>query len=110
MASSNSTDLAKLLESVSVTDSSGSAAEEALSNLFGVEIPLDAGVDGAAGFLATKLGVHSEKSAFIQTGISSKAAILETAALLGVGAGLAKLDHTIPYSVHNGVVLVADVL
>ena len=32
MASSNSTDLAKLLESVSVTDSSGSAAEEALSH------------------------------------------------------------------------------
>ena len=93
MASSNPTDLAKLLESVSVTDSSGSAAEEALSNLFGVEIPLDAGVDGAAGFLATKLGFQSENSA-IQTGIFvlTKAAILETAALLGVGAGLAKLD------------------
>ena len=93
MAYFNPTDLGKLLESVSVTDSSGSAAEEALSNLFGVEIPLDAGVDGAAGFLATKLGFQSENSA-IQTGIFvlTKSAILETAALLGVGAGLAKLD------------------
>ena len=93
MASSNPTDLAKLLESVSVTDNSSSAAEEALSNLFGVEIPLDAGVDGAAGFLATKLGFQSKNST-IQTGIFvlTKAAILETAALLGVGAGLAKLD------------------
>ena len=94
MTSSNTTNLAKLLESVSVTDNSSSAAEETLSNLFGVEIPLDTGVDGAAGFLATKLGFQSENSTMIQTGIFvlTKAAILETAALLGVGAGLAKLD------------------
>ena len=93
MASSNPTDLAKLLESVFVTDNSSSAAEEALSNLFGVDIPLDAGVDGAAGFLAKKFGFQSENSA-IQTGIFvlTKAAIVETAALLGVGAGLAELD------------------
>ena len=64
MASSNPTDLAKLLESVSVTDNSSSAAEEALSNLFGVEIPLDAAVDGAAGFLAKQLGFQSENLMF----------------------------------------------
>ena len=69
MASSNPTELAKLLESVSVTESS-SAAQEALSNIFGVEIPLDAGVDGAAGFIATKLGLQSENS-LIQTVCSS---------------------------------------
>ena len=58
MTSSNPTDLAKLLESVSVTDGA-SAAQDALSNLFGVEIPLDAGVDEVAGFIATKLGLHT---------------------------------------------------
>ena len=65
MASSNPTELAKLLESVSVTDG-GSAAQEALSNLFGFEIPLDAGVDEVAGFIATKLGLQS-KNSLIQT-------------------------------------------
>ena len=84
----------KVLQSISVTDNSSSSAEEALWNLFGVEIPLDARVDGTSGFFATKLGFQSEKSTMIQTSIFvlTKAAILETAALLGVGAGLAKLD------------------
>ena len=92
MASSNPTELAKLLESVSLTDG-GSAAQEALSNLFRVEIPLDAGVDGVAGFIATKLGLQS-KNSLIQTSVFvlTKAAILETAQLVGIGSGLAKLD------------------
>ena len=92
MASSNPTELDKLLKSVSLTNG-GSAAQEALSNLFGVEIPLDAGVDGAAGFIATKLGLQSENS-LIQTSVFvlTKAAILETAQLVGIGSGLAKLD------------------
>ena len=89
--SSNPTALAKLLESVSLSEAS--AAEQALSNLFGVEVPLDAGVDSAAGFIATKLGLQSKNST-IQTGVFvlTKAAILETAQLVGIGAGLAKID------------------
>ena len=92
MAASNPTDLANLKESVSVTGTD-SAAQEALTNLLGIEIPLDAGVDGAASFIATKLGLQP-KNSLIQTGVFvlTKAAILETASLLGVGAGLAKLD------------------
>ena len=92
MTSSNPTDLAKLLESVTLTESS-STAQEALSNLFGVAIPLDAGVDGAAGFIATKLGLQS-KNSLIQTSVFvlTKAAILEAAQLVGIGSGLAKLD------------------
>ena len=92
MASSNPTELAKLLESVSVTNNSF-AAEEALSNLFGMEIPLDAGVESAAGAIAEKLGLQSKNST-IQTSVFvlTKAAILETASLVGLGSGLAKLD------------------
>ena len=92
MASSNPTELAKLLESVSLSDG-GSTAQEALSNLFGVAIPLDAGVDEAAGFIATKLGLQS-KNSLIQTSVFvlTKAALLETAQLVGIGSGLAKLD------------------
>ena len=90
-SSSNPTALANLLDSVSRSKSS--AAEQALSNLFGVEVPLDAGVDSAAGFIATKLGLQSKNST-IQTGVFvlTKAAILETAQLVGIGAGLAKID------------------
>ena len=90
-SSSNPTALAKLLESVSLSEAS--AAEQALSNLFGVKIPLDARVDSAAGFIATKLGLQSKNST-IQTGVFvlTKAAILETAQLVGIGAGLAKID------------------
>ena len=92
MASSNPTELVKLLESVSVTDG-GSVAQDALSNLFGVKIPLDAGVDEVAGFIATKLGLQS-KNSLIQTSVFvlTKAAILEAAQLVGIGSGLAKLD------------------
>ena len=92
MVSSNPTDLAKLLDSVTVTESS-SAAEEALSNLLGVEVPLDDGVEGAADFFAEKLGLQPQKSA-MQTSVFvlTKAAILETASLVGLGSWLAKLD------------------
>ena len=71
----------------------GSAAQDALSNLFGVKIPLDAGVDEVAGFIATTLGLQS-KNSLIQTSVFvlTKAAILETAQLVGIGSGLAKLD------------------
>ena len=61
MAASNPTDLANLLESVSVTGSD-SAAQEALTNLLGIEIPLDDGFDGAASFIATKLGLQPKNS------------------------------------------------
>ena len=89
---SSPADLANLLESLSVNDS-GSTAQQALSNLFGVEIPVDAGVEGAAGFFAEKLGLKS-KNSLVQTTVFvlTKAAILETAQLVGIGGGLAKLD------------------
>ena len=90
--SSSPTDLANLLESLSVTDNA-STAEQALSNLFGVEVPLDDGVEGAAGFFAEKLGLQS-KNSLVQTSVFvlTKAAILETAQLVGIGGGLVKLD------------------
>ena len=92
MVSSNPTDLAKLLESVTVTESI-SAAEEALSNLLGVEVPLDDGVEGAADFFAEKLGLQPQNSAMQTTVfVLTKAAILETASLVGLGSWLAKLD------------------
>ena len=89
---STPTDLTKLLESVSVNEV-GSAAEEALSNILGVNVPLDAGVEGAAGFFATKLGLKSDNS-LVQTAafVLTKTAILETLQLVGIGGGLAKLD------------------
>ena len=92
MASLNPTELAKLLESVSVTND-GSAVEKALTNLLGFEIPLDAGVESAADAIAEKLGLQPKNST-IQTGVFvlTKAAILETASLVGLGSGLAKLD------------------
>ena len=92
MAFLNPTDLAKLLESVSVTND-GFAAEKALTNLLGFEIPLDASVESAADAIAEKLGLQPKNST-IQTGVFvlTKAAILETASLVGLGSGLAKLD------------------
>ena len=85
-------DLASLMESLSVNDN-GSAAEEALSTFLGVEVPLDAGVEGAAGYFARKLGLHAENSV-VQTTVFvlTKAAILETAQLVGIGGGLAQLN------------------
>ena len=62
---SNQTDLTKLLESLSVNEE-GSAAEEALSNILGVNVPLDAGVETAARFFAGKLGLKTENS-LVQT-------------------------------------------
>ena len=92
MAKASPTDLANLLESLSVTDNA-STAEQALSNLFGVEVPLDDRVEGAAGFFAEELGLQSTNSLF-QTSVFvlTKAAILGTAQLVGIGGGLAKLD------------------
>ena len=57
------------------------------------QVPLDAGVQGAAGFFATNLGLNSDNS-LVQTAtyVLTKAAILETIQLIGVGGGLAKLD------------------
>ena len=59
------TNLANLLESLSVNEG-GSAAECALSNILGVNVPLDAGVDGVAGYFSTELGLKSENS-LVQT-------------------------------------------
>ena len=92
MAKSTPTDLADLLESLSVNNV-GSVDEHALSNLLAVDVPLDAGVQGAAGFFATNLGLNSDNS-LVQTAtyVLTKAAILETIQLIGVGGGLVKLD------------------
>ena len=84
------TDLAKLLESLSV-NVGGSAAERALSNILGVNVPLDAGVGSVAEFFATKLGLKSENS-LVQTAtyVLTKAAILETVQLVGIGGALSR--------------------
>ena len=103
ISSSSTDDLANLLESITAINS-GSAnangsvgaatvADQALSNLLGVEDPLEAGVEGAADFFAEKLGLQP-KNSLVQTSVFvlTKAAILETAQLIGIGGGLAKLD------------------
>ena len=64
MASSNLTNLAKLLESSSVTDSE-STGEEAFSNLREVEVPLNAGVKDTAGFVPKKFVSQSRTSSVI---------------------------------------------
>ena len=51
--SSKQADLTKLIETLSVNDA-GSSAQQALSSLMGIEVPLDAGVEGAAGFIAQR--------------------------------------------------------
>ena len=97
--SASSTDLANLLESItngSATASSVAVAtvmQEALKNILGAEDPLEAGVEGAADFFAEKLGLQS-KNSLVQTSVFvlTKAAILETAQLVGIGGGLVKLD------------------
>ena len=91
-SSSSLTDLSQLIESLSVNDA-GSTAQETLSSILGVDVPLDAGVEGAAGAFATKLGLGSTNS-LVQTAtfVVTKAAILEGAQLIGIGGGLAKLD------------------
>ena len=91
-SSSSPTDLANLLESLTMSDN-GSAAEQALSNILGLEVSLAAGVEGAADFFAKELGLRS-KNSLIQIGVFvlTKTAILETAQLVGIGGGLAKLD------------------
>ena len=89
---SSLTDLSQLIESLSVNDE-GSTTQEALSSILGVDVPLDAGVEAAAGAFATKLGLGS-KNSMVQTAtfVVTKAAILEGAQLIGIGGGLAKLD------------------
>ena len=86
--SSKQADLTKLIETLSVNDA-GSSAQQALSSLLGIDVPLDAGVEGAAGFIAEKLGLH-QKSSLVQSGVYvvTKAAVLEGAALIGIGGGL----------------------
>ena len=77
-STSTPTNLTNLLESLSVNDS-GSAAEQALSNTLAINVPLDVGVEGVAGFFATKLGLRSDNS-LVQTAayVLTKTAILET--------------------------------
>ena len=89
---SSLTDLSQLIESLSVNDE-GSTAQQALSSILGVDVPLDAGVDFAAGAFAEKLGLRSKKS-LAQTAVFvvTKAAILEGAQLIGIGSGVVKLD------------------
>ena len=98
------TDLASLLEIINASDTgstrtagndSGSEEAElasvALSNILNLEAPL--GVEEAADFFAEKLGLKP-KNGMVQTGVFvlTKVAILETAQMVGIGGGLAKLD------------------
>ena len=89
---SSLTDLSQLIESLSVNDE-GSTTQDALSNILGVDIPLDDGMEAAATKLATKLGLGSTNN-MVQTAtfVVTKAAILEGAQLIGIGGGLAKMD------------------
>ena len=64
MASSDLTNLAKLLESSSVTDSE-SNGEEAFSILREVEVPLNARVKDTAGFVLKKFFPQSRTSSVI---------------------------------------------
>ena len=64
MASSDLTNLAKLLESSSVTGSE-STGEEAFSNLPEVEVPLNARVKDTAGFVLKKFVSQSRTSSVI---------------------------------------------
>ena len=64
MASSNLTNLAKLLESSSVTGRE-STGEEAFSNLREVEVPLNARVKDTAGFVLKKFVSQSRTSSVI---------------------------------------------
>ena len=104
--SASSTDLANLLESLTANNSgpvtaanvtgsaaaAATAAEQALKNLLGAEVPLEAGVEGAADFFAEKLGLRSKSLLQTSVFVLTKASILETAQLVGIGGGLAKLD------------------
>ena len=65
MASSNLTNLAKLLESSSVTDTESTGGKEAFSNLREVELPLNAGVKGTEGFVLKKFVSQSRTSSVI---------------------------------------------
>ena len=78
-------DLSQLVESLSVNDE-GSTAQQALSSILGVDVPLDAGVEAAAGAFAEKLGLRS-KNSLVQTAtfVLTKAAIKKTAQLVGIG-------------------------
>ena len=64
MASSDLTNLAKLLETSSVTDSA-STGGEAISNLREVEVPLNARVKDTAGFVPKKFVSQSRTSSVI---------------------------------------------
>ena len=90
--SSTQNDLACLIDCLSAKDD-GSRAQQALSSILGIDVPLDAGVDLAASSVAEKLGLKSDRS-LVQSAIFvvTKAAILEGAQLIGIGGGLAKGD------------------
>ena len=91
--------LSQLMESISESSggsslvAGGSSIQQSLSDIFGFQVPLDAGVESAAGELATKLGLK-QKSSLAQIAVFAvkKGAILECAKVIGVGGGLAKLD------------------
>ena len=91
--------LCRLMDSISASAegsslvSGGSSLQQSLSNILGLRIPLDAGVEGAAGDLATRLGLK-QKSSLDQIAVFAvaKGAILECAKVIGVGGGRAQLD------------------
>ena len=100
--SSTSTELAKLIENLSMNqeegatvcstlvEGSGVCTQQLLSNLLGLEDDI---VDKAAEKFATKLGLQPENT-LAQTAVYvvTKAAILEGLQLIGIGGGLAKGD------------------
>ena len=59
--SSTQNDIACLIDCLSAKDD-GSKAQQALSNILGIDVPLDTGVDLAASSIAEKLGLKSDRS------------------------------------------------
>ena len=86
-------DLAKMVDNLSVTeDASESQTVQSVAKILGTIVPIE-GVEDFAGTLAESFALK-QKSDAMQTGayILTKAVILETLQLVGVGGGLAKLD------------------
>ena len=71
----------------------GSMVQEALSSFFGTSVPADGAVEGLANAVAERIGLR-QSGGVMQSGayILTKTAILESAQLLGLGAGMTKLD------------------
>ena len=85
-------DLAKMVDNLSLREESESQTVNSVAKILGKIVPIE-GVEDFAGTLAESFALK-QKSDAVQTGayILTKAVILETLQLVGVGGGLAKLD------------------